>query len=440
MEKQKKSGIVSNIIFFVVVILIIGVTYKIFKENNFNEFVKSEYVLKGSKFTRDLNENNSYKIASENFNDAMFYKNIKVNKNTPYKVKCKIKTRNVENEKEKSNAGANICISDTTEKSESITGTNDWTEIELLFDSKNREEINIGFRLGSYDDNSKGEAWFSDFEIYEGTENYDTNWKMGLLIFEDIQIPGSNINNKMSENDIQTLNNNMERYAKSIKALSNNKISITTVTYKITEPLNQISYDEENGYYIDPLDVKDLINEIVEEEKLDHIYIAVKLNNLSSSNTNSNLNDWIGLGGMQYKGIGFSNIRVPTDSSSSYIYKYDININTFPEEVFLHEFLHTLERNSTERGYEIPELHSNEKYGYYKNNKEGLKEWYRAYMNTTIYDSEHKKNIGLPEEIYKYKPVNKTNFEEETKLNLLDEPENMIEEIKIIIKRIKELI
>ena len=45
---------------------------------------------------------------------------------------------------------------------------------------------------------------------------------------------------------------------------------------------------------------------------------------------------------MDYYGIGFSNIRLPNDSKS-YIYKYDSRINAFPEEVFLHEFLHFLE-------------------------------------------------------------------------------------------------
>ena len=50
---------------------------------------------------------------------------------------------------------------------------------------------------------------------------------------------------------------------------------------------------------------------------------------------------------MDYYGIGFSNIRLPNDSKS-FIYKYNTRINTFPEEVLLHEFLHSLERNSKE--------------------------------------------------------------------------------------------
>ena len=82
---------------------------------------------------------------------------------------------------------------------------------------------------------------------------------------------------------------------------------------------------------------------------------------------------------MDYYGIGYSNIRLP-NSSKSYMYKYDSRINTFPEEVFLHEFLHSLERTSQEYGYQIPELHDYEKYGYESQNLTGLKDWYQDYM------------------------------------------------------------
>lgn len=44
---------------------------------------------------------------------------------------------------------------------------------------------------------------------------------------------------------------------------------------------------------------------------------------------------------MDYYGIGFSNIRLP-NNSGNYLYKYS-ETNKFPEEVFVHEFLHSLE-------------------------------------------------------------------------------------------------
>ena len=51
---------------------------------------------------------------------------------------------------------------------------------------------------------------------------------------------------------------------------------------------------------------------------------------------------------MEYNQIGFSNIRMPDDRNSN-MYTYSI-YNTFPQEVFLHEFLHTLERNEKNNG------------------------------------------------------------------------------------------
>ena len=86
---------------------------------------------------------------------------------------------------------------------------------------------------------------------------------------------------------------------------------------------------------------------------------------------------------MDYYGIGYSNIRLPNDSNS-YIYKYNSRINQFPEEVFLHEFLHSLERNAKEYGYDRPELHSYEQFGYKNEQLIGQKKWYTDYMNKTI--------------------------------------------------------
>ena len=86
---------------------------------------------------------------------------------------------------------------------------------------------------------------------------------------------------------------------------------------------------------------------------------------------------------MDLNGIGFSNIRLPNDSSS-YIYTYNNYVNTFPEEVFIHEYLHSLERILKERNYEIPNLHDNEIYGYKDEKLIGLKNWYQDYMTCSI--------------------------------------------------------
>ena len=136
---------------------------------------------------------------------------------------------------------------------------------------------------------------------------------------------------------------------------------------------------------------------------------------------------------MDYYGIGFSNIRLPNDSQN-YIYKYNTKINQFPEEVLLHEFLHSLERNAKEYGYNIPALHDYEKYGYKNERLIGQKNWYEDYMNKNIEAAEGK--IGLPEEIYTLKPAKSNNFQNAYNLEELREPENIIEEIKQILRQV----
>ena len=136
---------------------------------------------------------------------------------------------------------------------------------------------------------------------------------------------------------------------------------------------------------------------------------------------------------MDYYGIGYSNIRLP-NSSKSYIYRYDTRINIFPEEVFLHEFLHSLERTSEEYGYDIPALHDYEKYGYKNQKLTGLKGWYKDYMNKNIKTSNG--YIGLPEQVYTLKPAKNSDFKYSYKIEEFHEPQNLLEDIKQLFKNV----
>lgn len=138
---------------------------------------------------------------------------------------------------------------------------------------------------------------------------------------------------------------------------------------------------------------------------------------------------------MEYYGLGFSNIRLPNEKNS-YLYKYDSSRNTFPEEVFVHEFLHTLERNIKEYGYEIPALHDNKIYGYEEEKMIGLKNWYKDYMQCSIKTSNNQQT-GLDKIVYTIKPVQKSDFQFSYDLTnkLLKEPQNIIEELKVTINK-----
>ena len=134
---------------------------------------------------------------------------------------------------------------------------------------------------------------------------------------------------------------------------------------------------------------------------------------------------------MDLYGIGYSNIRLPNDKSS-YIYTYNPRINTFPEEVFIHEYLHSLERILQERGYDIPELHDNNKYGYEQEVLIGLRSWYNDYMTCNI-KTNTGKLIGLDDDVYKLTPPAESDFRYSVEVEFNDEPENIIEEIRTLI-------
>ncbi len=436
MGYSHKKSLIEKIIYFIIlaVLIFVGIKiYGIYKVNNFNNYVKSEYNSGYSKFTRDENikysKQDSYKITNEQFNDAMFYKVVSVKKNTPYKVTCYVKTKNVENEKQVSNGGAHISISDTVEKSESITGTTEWTKLEFMFNSKNRDTVDLGFRLGGYGDNCKGEAWFSDFTIESGIANTSDEWNFACFLIDNINVTlnnGKKVNVSLTSDDIKDMKDNMSRFKDSCRSLSGNNMTVKYDIIEIKEPLTSLSYDEENEYFIAAENAENLIKEYINKKEYDHIFICVRMGDINTK-TEIPTHDWIGLGGMDYYGIGFSNIRLP-NNSQNYIYKYDTRINTFPEEVFVHEFIHSLERNAKEYGYTIPALHDYSKYGYTEEKLEGLEKWYGDYMTGNIKDSTGNK-IGLDKAVYKFKPVNSSNFEFTYKLNSFDEPKNELEGI-----------
>ena len=439
---QKTSYVIKKIVYWAIVVALIIVAYKIYITNNFNEYIRAEYMPGITKFSRDseikYDKTNSYKIDNTDYNDAMFFQKINVVPNTSYRVTCMIKTQDVENKEGNIDAGAHICINETTEKSNNIVGTSDWTKVEFVFNSKNREEVEIGFRLGGNYGNSKGTAWFSNMKIESGVADKSDTWNFLCLIFDktnvDLNINGTtkNFDLTLTPTDIEDMKTCMSIFKDSMYELSKHKMNVTYEIREVKSPITSMSYDEENGFYVSAYDVKDTIDNYIALGKYDHIFVAFRTGDINAK-SQIPVNDWIGLGGMEYRNIGFSNIRLP-NSDSNYIYKYDSRINTFPEEVFVHEFLHTLERNAEEYKYQRPELHAYGNYGYRSQKLTGLKAWYADYMNKEIKSSSGEL-VGLPAEIFTKKPSKVSDFSYPTQLNYLNEPQNVLEELNGIFKK-----
>ena len=421
---------IVNIITWIIILIILVLAFKFYNGNNFNEFVRSELQLNVSEFKRDnevkYSNSDSYRIDSQEANDATFYKTIQVKKNTPYKVTCMVKTENVNPTDNLLGVGAQISLVGSSERSVAITGTQDWQKIEMTFNSQNNEEVDVGFRLGGYLGTCTGTAWFSDFTLEEGVKDDGTDWNFACFIFEntDVTVDGKEVKISMTDTEISEMEDIIKRFKSTIRTMSNNKMTANCDVFTIEDPVTRITRDEEFGYFVSAEDIEESIKDYVHEGDYDHIFVFIRLGDELHPN-DIQVNDWIGLGSMDYYGVGFSNIRVPNESNS-YIYRYDSRINTFPEEVLVHEFLHSLERTANEYGYDIPALHDYEKYGYTEQRRVGLKEWYEVYINQ-----------GLPEEIYTYKPAKASEFEYSYMIDdEFKEPSNVFEYIAQLFKNL----
>ena len=431
--------VISRIFSLIILIGLITALVYIYNKYYFNDFIKANENKGETSYYRDssqkYNGQKSYCIENKDYNDALFFKEISVKKDTPYRITCMVKTENVESDKPET-SGACISIMGTADQTIPIQGTTDWQKVTLLVDSQNQDNLDIAFRLGGYDGYSKGKAWFSDIHVEEGIKDETSDWNVVCFLIDniDVNIEGKHHTYSLTQEDKDLLKDNLKRFANTVESFSNNAMTVSYQTVEIKEPLTSLSYDQENYYYVAAKDVKPLIDDYVQKNEYDHIFIGIRMGDTLSSIP---VNEWIGLGSMRYDSIGFSNIRMPNDLRNSTMYKYNIKNDTFPEEVFVHEFLHSLERNLTEKGYTFPALHDNEKFGYENQNKTGLKDWYRDYMRCNI-DSNVGKT-GLDPIVYKTKPIQLSDFNYAQEIEFENVPHNIIDIVSQIISNFKQV-
>lgn len=437
MKNQKGAAKLAAIIVTLILVIILIICFNIYKKNYFNGFEKAKTHQSQVNFTRDsdvkYSEDSSFKLENIDYNDSTFYKEIEVEPNTPYRLSCMVKTDNVQCEIEGEEGGATIGLLDTTEYSESITGTNDWQYVEYMFNSKNRDKVKISFRLGGNQNNCTGTAWFSDLKLEKGIKSTDTEWNVGCFIIKelDVNIDGKQYNIKINLDDIDNARLNMERAKNDLYEYTGDKMVMNYEIQEVNTPITSVSYSEEHGYYLSYKDVKDAIYDIAKEKQYDHIYVVCRMENPDGTSSIPIYDNWIGLGGMDMYGIGYSLIRI-NKNSNTYTYKYGIT-NHHPEEVYLHEILHTFERNLMEYGYEIPALHDYEKYGYTETAIDGLNDWYMDYMQKSILDKNTGKYVGLDNFAYQTQPPNSNDFRYPMEIEINVEPQNIFEKVNAMI-------
>jgi len=443
MKSQKGRVKIASILLTIVLIIMLIVLFNIYKRNYFSGFEKgtTDYMA-NTKFLRDsdvkYSDEKSFKIENSDFSDAAFYKEIEVQPNTPYKITCMVKTENVECKDPNKVGGVTIGVLDTTQYSYPLQGTQDWQPLEFIFNSFDKTSLKVSFRLGGNENECKGSVWFSDLKLEKGIPNKDAEWNIACVIVNelDVDINGTRYNLFVNNEDVENVKLNLERFKNDCYEFSNKIMNVNYDIYQLEVPIKTISYSDEHGYYISYNDIEKYLYNQIKGKKYDHLFVVCRMENDDETLEIPIKDNWIGLGGMDIHGIGYSLIRI-NSNSNKYTYKFGIT-NQMPEEVYLHEFLHTLERNTMDSGYEIPELHDYEAYGYSEEDAESLMKWYEDYMLGKIYDEKTGAYVGLNENSYSTQPFNSENFKYSVEVDLYDEPQNLFEEIQTIFKVLKE--
>ena len=98
-----------------------------------------------------------------------------------------------------------------------------------------------------------------------------------------------------NKQDIKNVYDNMERYKNTAEVLSNHKMSVKYEIHEIKQTIDSISYEEEHGYYIAPIDTKDFIYDISKEKEYDHIFVVARMEDEAGTMSIPINGNWVGL-------------------------------------------------------------------------------------------------------------------------------------------------
>jgi hypothetical protein len=129
----------------------------------------------------------SVKIDAPTPNDARWIQTVDVEPNTWYFLSGWIKTDNVGHTSDFVDAGANLSLFGTYERSAGVFGSQDWTRNSLLFNSGDDEQVTIGARLGYWSGTTTGTAWFDDLQLTPIVPmDPHPRWKILVLVYESV--------------------------------------------------------------------------------------------------------------------------------------------------------------------------------------------------------------------------------------------------------------
>lgn len=113
------------------------------------------------------NQHPSLRISNGTADNTFVTQLVRVTPSRRYRLSCWVKTRDISVKQGRGNAGATLWIAGGWEATKVVKHAEDWTRLEMVFDSGKRTEIQVGPRLGQWGGILTGTAWFSDVSLVD---------------------------------------------------------------------------------------------------------------------------------------------------------------------------------------------------------------------------------------------------------------------------------
>jgi len=188
-------------------------------------------------------------ISAPTPNDASWLQTVNLDPGANYLLSGWIKTENVAHN-EGVDAGANLNLFGTFNRTRGVFGTSDWTYAGMPFNSGESGEVTISARVGFFAGTTTGTAWFDDLQVTPiYAEDPHPRWRILALIFDTTDftyVDGSAVTHHvvaaMTEEELAETAAVVETFVlQDIPALnSGNMIPILTVEIP-EDPLTQLS-------------------------------------------------------------------------------------------------------------------------------------------------------------------------------------------------------
>jgi hypothetical protein len=239
-------------------------------------------------------------------------------------------------------------------------------------------------------------------------------WRVLWLIMPNVSATlknGTAFSMQMSQTDINKVSAMAPRFENYIESASGNGVDIEAEVFVSQQAASLSMWNEDlNSYWVGPNDIPADAKAKYRTGSYDSIVATVRLNGASNSGISDGFWGLANLGADNVSGYALVQMLEGLDPS----WWLDVAPNnTYPEEVWVHEWVHTLEFYYKHKvGYEFGQDHmpgadDSGKYNYENDATQayhGFRQFYSDIFTASVWDESISKYVGITEDMWKIRP------------------------------------